>query len=261
MWCCHEPRPGLSHANLRGRAAQWMGERSAAPGHGRHPGRGLEPTRPARGSRPADGSDQGSRATPRGSPAGRALGRRRPAAAYVRLRRRQSAAVPELRRDRRAQGQNRAQQADADLSAVLAPLGVRKMSEIDSKPHDEDLRNDDQEYNPAVEPKSAKAWLNLLQESEDAFESWNAHCDNIDRLYASLERLGSPKGYRSNIVRSKEFQLFWANCEVIKPAIYAKAPVPVVVPKFKDRRPVYQEASEVMERSCVVAFDLTRIND
>jgi hypothetical protein len=135
------------------------------------------------------------------------------------------------------------------------------MSEIDSKPHDDDLRNDDQEYNPAVEPKSAKAWLNLLQESEDAFESWNAHCDNIDKLYASLERLGTPKGYSNNMTRSKEFQLFWANCEVIKPAIYAKAPVPVVVPKFKDRRPVYQEASEVMERCCAVAFDLTRIND
>ena len=55
--------------------------------------------------------------------------------------------------------------------------------------------------------------------------------------------------------------MFWANCEVIKPSIYAKAPVPVVVPKFKDRRPVYQAASEVMERCSVVAFDLTHIND
>ena len=136
------------------------------------------------------------------------------------------------------------------------------MSEYDTgKPNDADLRHDDAEFNPAIEPQSAKAWLNLLQESEDAFESWNNHCDNIDKLYASLERLGSPKGYSSNTVRSKEFQLFWANCEVIKPAIYAKAPIPVVVPKFKDRRPVYQQASEMMERTCTVAFDLTRIND
>ena len=34
----------------------------------------------------------------------------------------------------------------------------------------DDIRHDDYEYNPAVEPKKAKAWLNLLQESEDAFE-------------------------------------------------------------------------------------------
>ena len=43
--------------------------------------------------------------------------------------------------------------------------------------------------------------------------------------------------------------------------IYAKAPVPVVVPKFKDRRPLYQTTSELLERCSVVAFDMTRIND
>ena len=62
-------------------------------------------------------------------------------------------------------------------------------------PVEEDIRNDDLEYNPqaveAIEPKSAKAWLNLLQESEDAFEQWNAHCDRIDKQYANLERLSS----------------------------------------------------------------------
>ena len=60
-----------------------------------------------------------------------------------------------------------------------------------SRPNDDDLRDDDHEYNPAVEPKSAKAWINLLEESEKAFESWNAHCDNLDKIYASLEKLGS----------------------------------------------------------------------
>jgi hypothetical protein len=54
--------------------------------------------------------------------------------------------------------------------------------------------------------------------------------------------------------------MLWANLEVIKPSIYAKPPVPVVVPKFKDRRPVYQQASGVIERCCSVAFD-NRIND
>jgi len=123
-----------------------------------------------------------------------------------------------------------------------------------SKPDEEDVRHDDLEFNPALEPESAKAWLNLLEEAEDAFEAWNTHCDNIDRLFASLERLGRTG-------RDKEFQMFWANCEVLKPSIYAKAPVPVVVPKFKDQRPVYQAASEVMERCTKVAFDLARIND
>ena len=121
-------------------------------------------------------------------------------------------------------------------------------------PADEDLRVDDQDYNPKVEPKKSKAWLNMLLESEKAFERYNDHCDKIDQQYASLEKL-------SNMSRDKQFQMFWANCEVIKPSIYAKPPIPVVVPKFKDRRPVYQAASEIGERCAIVAFDLTRIND
>ena len=55
--------------------------------------------------------------------------------------------------------------------------------------------------------------------------------------------------------------MFWANVEVLKPSIYAKPPVPVVVTKFKDRRPVPQAAAEMLERCCVVAFDLAHINE
>jgi len=119
---------------------------------------------------------------------------------------------------------------------------------------DDDTRHDDLEYNPSLEPKSAKAWINLLEESEKAFEDWNDRCDNIDKRYASNERL-------VQMGREREFQMLWANIEVLKPTIYAKAPVPVVVPKFKDRRPVYQAASELMERCCVVSFDLARIDE
>jgi hypothetical protein len=122
------------------------------------------------------------------------------------------------------------------------------------KPIDEDVRHDDLEYNPALEPQSSKAWLNLLEESETAFEPWNLECDKIDKSYASLERL-------ANYARDRQFQMFWANMEVLKPSIYAKPPIPVVVPKFKDRRPVYQAASEVMERCAITAFDLAYVND
>jgi hypothetical protein len=131
----------------------------------------------------------------------------------------------------------------------------------DDAPVEADLRHDDQEYNPAVEPQKSKAWLNLLLESEKAFEDWNDRCDNIDLLYASLTRLATNTYGDGFAARDKQFAIFWANCEVIKPSIYAKPPVPVVVPKFKDRRPVYQAASEFMERCCIVSFDLTRIND
>jgi hypothetical protein len=126
--------------------------------------------------------------------------------------------------------------------------------DTDTKPVEDDLRHEDEDYNVQVEPKSAKAWLNLLQESEDAFKEWNDRCDNIDKQYANLGRL-------ADMYRDKEFQMFWANCEVVKPSIYAKPPTPVVVPKFKDRRPVYQAASEFAERCAIVAFDLADIDE
>jgi hypothetical protein len=119
---------------------------------------------------------------------------------------------------------------------------------------DDDIRHDDLEFNPELEPGSSKAWLNLLQESEDAFRDYNTHCDRIDENFAALERLASME-------RDKQYQVFWANMEVIKPSIYAKPPTPVVTPKFKDRRPVPQQASELAERCAIVAFDLANIDE
>ena len=121
-------------------------------------------------------------------------------------------------------------------------------------PNQADLYHDDLDYNPAVEPRKSAAWLNLIEESEKAFEDWNMHCDNIDVRYANLMRL-------CDTARDKQYQLFWANSEVLKPAIYAKPPIPVVTPKFKDRRPVYQASSELLERCCSVAFDMGGINE
>jgi hypothetical protein len=125
----------------------------------------------------------------------------------------------------------------------------------DNKPPiEEDIRHDDLEFDPSIEPKEARAWLNLLEESETAFSPWNLHCDNIDVQHANLARL-------ADVMRTKQFQLYWANIEVLKPAIYAKPPVVVVTPKVKDRNAVWQAASETMERSARVTFDLAQINE
>lgn len=105
----------------------------------------------------------------------------------------------------------------------------------------------------AKEPKSSKPWLNQIMHAEKAFEYYQEKCDNIDKLLANLQRLAA-RG------RDREFALFWANIEVLKPSIYARPPVPVVVPKFKDRRPLYRVSSELLERSTSVAFDIADVN-
>lgn len=100
----------------------------------------------------------------------------------------------------------------------------------------------------------AQPWLDRIAKAEAALKEWQDAADNIDKQYGELTRL-------RNVARDREFALFWSNIQVMGPSIYARPPVPVVTPKFKDRRPLYRTASEFLERACVVAFDLADIDD
>ncbi|HEY5412992.1 MAG TPA: hypothetical protein VIJ94_19935 [Caulobacteraceae bacterium] len=126
--------------------------------------------------------------------------------------------------------------------------------------NDDDLEpDDDGEANPAIEPgpdaapKSARAWLALIKRSDKAFATWERKSDGIDRLYANLEKLASE-------VRDREFQLFWANIQVLGPSVYSRAPVPVVVPAFRDQRDLPRAASEMLERVAVTTFRIEDID-
>ena len=121
----------------------------------------------------------------------------------------------------------------------------------ESAPDDEEAEN-----NSPVDPhdpKKSAGWLAQIKLSEVAYNVWQDKSDRIDKLYASLDSL-------SSMVRDREFQLFWANIQVLGPSIYSRPPVPVVVPRFKDQKPLPRMASEVLERSCIVTFDTQDIN-
>lgn len=108
--------------------------------------------------------------------------------------------------------------------------------------------------NPERKPKSSKPWLLLLTRAGKAgFNDYNDKCDGIDKQFASLERL-------SNMARDREFQIFWANIQVLGPSIYSRPPVPVVVPRFKDKRKLYRLAAELLERTTIVLFEMEDID-
>lgn len=96
--------------------------------------------------------------------------------------------------------------------------------------------------------ESSKPWLKMIADAEKVFRNYQDKSDNIDKLYADLDRL-------SNIVRDRQFQIFWANLQVLGPSVYSRAPVPVVVPRFKDRKALPRAASELLERCTIVSFD------
>src|SRR3546814_13036948 len=55
--------------------------------------------------------------------------------------------------------------------------------------------------------------------------------------------------------------LFWASYEVLKPAVYARPPQPVVAPLFKDNRRLQNVTAEMLERCAVSVFTRTDIDD
>lgn len=111
----------------------------------------------------------------------------------------------------------------------------------------------DEEEEFKGETKSSRRWLAQIEDAEKAFEDWQKKADNIDKLYANLEKLASE-------TRDREFQIFAANIQVLGPSIYSRPPIPVVVPRFKDRKPVPRMASELLERCTVVGFELEDID-
>lgn len=106
---------------------------------------------------------------------------------------------------------------------------------------------------PDKEPKSSKAWMTMITDAEKVFADYHQKADNIDKLYADLGRLAST-------TRDRQFQLFWANVQVLLPSTYSRPPVPVVVPRFKDRKPLPRVTSELLERSTIVTFELEKID-
>lgn len=107
---------------------------------------------------------------------------------------------------------------------------------------------------PTREPKSSKAWLKLISDAERIMRTYQDKADSIDRLYANLERLSKDS-------RDREFQLFWANVQVLGPSVYSRPPIPVVVPRFKDRKALSRTAAELLERCAIVGIATESIDE
>lgn len=114
--------------------------------------------------------------------------------------------------------------------------------------------NEQEDFDPSIDPESSKAWLNLIKDAEKAFEDYQDICDSVDKKFADLNRMAK------SATGDREFQLFWANIQVLGPSIYSRPPVPVVVPRFRNREPIPRTASEMLERATVVEFEMEDID-
>lgn len=97
------------------------------------------------------------------------------------------------------------------------------------------------------ETKSSARVLSAIKKAERAMNAWQGLCDRIDDVYSRAD-------YIESEWRDPDYDLFWASMEIMKPAIYARPPQPVVSPQFKDRRPLQNTTAELLERSVSSAF-------
>lgn len=117
------------------------------------------------------------------------------------------------------------------------------------------------DFDGVDEPKEGKAaWvLSALSKAEDAFREWENTCQTIDEIYnecGGKDRITSFDGITDN-----KLDLFWSSYEILKPAVYAKAPQPVVSPIFADNNLLYTTTAEMLERVTVSTFKRTCIDD
>lgn len=118
---------------------------------------------------------------------------------------------------------------------------------------DDNTPLEEEERAEQIEAGKSKPWLDMITQAEKTFRDYQEKADKIDKLYADLSMKANP-------ARDREFALFWANIQVLGPSIYSRPPVPVVVPRFKDRKPVPGAASELLERASHVVFEMEDID-
>jgi hypothetical protein len=102
-------------------------------------------------------------------------------------------------------------------------------------------------------PRQARPWLDAITDAQKYFRHWQEKSDYIDKAYGDLKTLS--KGGTD-----REYQMFWANLEILKPSIYSRPPAPVVVPRFRTMKDLPRKASELLERTLVLTFEEADIN-
>jgi hypothetical protein len=120
---------------------------------------------------------------------------------------------------------------------------------------------DDETLKVIDEPKSSRAVLTAIEEAQQYFREWQTVCDNIDDVYSrkSLDdHLFSVGGMGWS---DAELDLFWASTEIMKPAIYAHTPKPVVSPMFKDNSLLKTTTADLLERVSISSFEHSNIDE
>jgi hypothetical protein len=88
----------------------------------------------------------------------------------------------------------------------------------------------------------AKFWLDEIHKVDAEQRRWVKRGRGIEKRYRDERDIAQEEGQR-------KFNTFWANTQIMFPAIYGKCPVPVAERRFKDKDPVGRAAASIIERA------------
>lgn len=92
-----------------------------------------------------------------------------------------------------------------------------------------------------------KQWVAVVRQAEKEEKDWRSRGDKSVKRF-----LDERDGINQSITR---FNILWSNVETLKPALYARTPVPLVSRRYKDQDPLGLEVSEVMERAIAYTIE------
>lgn len=92
-----------------------------------------------------------------------------------------------------------------------------------------------------TEKLSAQPWHDELKRYNEQFKKWTERGESVVKRYRD-ERKESSKS-------ESRFNILWSNVRTLKPAIYAKPPMPEVSRRYNDSDPVARCASTILERA------------
>ena len=94
----------------------------------------------------------------------------------------------------------------------------------------------------------AAHWKTQIEQCDKATDKWRKRAEKISKNYRD-ERDDQDKG------AAKRLNLYWANVQTLKPAIYSKTPVPIAERRFLDKDITGRVASTILER--VLRYDVS----
>lgn len=106
------------------------------------------------------------------------------------------------------------------------------------------------------EPRSSAVILQAIRDAYNAFQKWWHECERIDKVFSRARSIGGVATYQD-----PDFDLFWSSTEILKPAVYARPPVPVVSTRFSIRDPFLDQVSDMLERAISTTLDKTCMDD